>query len=28
MKEISDYIAPSNEENGVAHVLKKFILND
>jgi hypothetical protein len=28
MKEISDYIAPSNEENGVAHVLEKFILND
>ena len=27
MKEISGYIAPSNEEDGVAHVLEKFILN-
>ncbi|SHJ40362.1 hypothetical protein SAMN02745751_02485 [Dethiosulfatibacter aminovorans DSM 17477] len=28
MKAISGYIAPSNEEDGVAHVLEKFILNE
>ena len=26
VKEIADYIAPSNDENGVAQVIKKFIL--
>lgn len=26
VKEIADYIAPSNDENGVAEVIKKFIL--
>ncbi len=27
MKKISGYVAPSNEDDGVAHVLEKFILN-
>lgn len=28
IKEIADYIAPSYEDNGVIHVLEKFILSD
>jgi hypothetical protein len=28
MKNLADYVSPSNEEDGVAHVLEKFILND
>ena len=28
MKDISQYISPSNEEDGVVHVIEKFILND
>jgi Cof subfamily protein (haloacid dehalogenase superfamily) len=28
IKEIADYVTLSNEENGVAHVIDKFILND
>jgi len=28
IKEIADYVTYSNEDNGVAHVIDKFILND
>ncbi|MCJ7688539.1 MAG: Cof-type HAD-IIB family hydrolase [Clostridiaceae bacterium] len=28
IKEIADYVTLTNEENGVAHVIEKFILND
>ena len=27
LKEIADYVAPSVEEDGVAHVIEKFVLN-
>ncbi|MBZ9609445.1 HAD hydrolase family protein [Clostridium estertheticum] len=28
IKEIADYVTLTNEENGVAHVINKFILNN